>query len=352
LAKAPRDRLGKLIGASPTMQSVYDRIEKAAATDVTVLLTGESGTGKELAALAIHELSSRKDRPFVPVNAGAIPRELTASELFGHEPGAFTGAATLRRGKFEMAHGGTLFLDEIAATDSATQVSLLRALEEGSIVRLGGDKAILVDVRFIAATNESLTRAIRESRFREDLYFRLDIFQIRMPPLRDRGGDVNLLAEAFLQETQALTGSKFEGFAPDALDCLKGYSWPGNVRELKNCVQRAVVAAEGDRITRKDLPKRLQRVSRVTREVTFKLQRRLGDVEKAYVMQTLKECGGNKKETASVLGISRKALYDKLARWQEDEKSTDGDVYSLGDEETMPIEEPAPSEDSSQEESG
>jgi DNA-binding NtrC family response regulator len=325
-----------MIGASPIMQAVYDRIEKAAASDVTVLITGESGTGKELAARAIHDLSGRHNRPFVPVNAGAIPRELVASELFGHEAGAFTGAASVRKGKFELAHGGTLFLDEIAATDQATQIALLRSLEERSITRLGGEQSIPTHVRFIAATNESLSRSIREGRFREDLYYRLDIFQIRMPALSERGEDVMLLLESFLDEARQQLGREITGISDEATRCFTGYSWPGNVRELRNCVQRAMVACEGDTILRRDLPKRLQRVSHVTREVTFKLQRKLQDVEKAYVMQTLKECGGNKKEAASVLGISRKALYEKLARWQADDGG-DGDVYSLGKEETMPI---------------
>jgi len=330
------------------MLSVYERIEKAAASEVTVLLTGESGTGKELAAQEIHRLSRRHDAMFVPVNAGAIPRDLTASELFGHEAGAFTGAAARRKGKFELANGGTLFLDEIAATDSATQIALLRALEEGAVNRLGGDRPIPVDVRFIAATNASLTKEIREGRFREDLYYRLDIFQIRMPPLRDRDDDVRLLASEFLSEFALQAGREVEGISPEAEACLTGYSWPGNVRELRNCIQRAVVAGDGDRILRRDLPKRLQKVSHVTREVTFKLQRRLGDVEKAYVLQTLSECYGNKMETSRLLGISRKALYEKLARWRrEEEKSGEGEgnVYSLGDEETMQIEMPKESEE-------
>jgi DNA-binding NtrC family response regulator len=329
------------------MLSVYERIRKAAASEVTVLLTGESGTGKELAAREIHRLSSRSGSMFVPVNAGAIPRELTASELFGHEAGAFTGAAARRMGKFELASGGTLFLDEIAATDSATQIALLRALEEGAVNRLGGERPIPVNVRFIAATNESLTKAIRENRFREDLYYRLDIFQIRMPPLRDREDDVRLLTTGFLEEAARLAGREIESISPEAEACLFGYSWPGNVRELKNCIQRAVASADGKQILRRDLPRRLQKVTHVTREVTFKLQRRLGDVEKAYVLHTLKECGGNKMEASRLLGISRKSLYEKLARWQrdEDEARGEGDVYSLGDEETMPIEMPKESEE-------
>jgi len=330
------------------MLSVYERIVKAAGSDVTVLLTGESGTGKELAAREIHERSTRRDGMFVPVNAGAIPRDLTASELFGHEAGAFTGAAARRMGKFELASGGTLFLDEIAATDSATQIALLRALEEGAVNRLGGDRPIPVNVRFIAATNESLSKAIRENRFREDLYYRLDIFQIRMPPLRDREDDVRLLASQFLEECAKQAGREIESISPEAEACLVGYSWPGNVRELRNCIQRAVVATDGNLILRRDLPKRLQKVSHVTREVTFKLQRRLGDVEKAYVLHTLKECSGNKMETSRLLGISRKSLYEKLARWKRDEEESaddEGDVYSLGDEETMPIEMPKESEE-------
>ncbi len=328
------------------MLSTYSRIRKAAASDVTVLLTGESGTGKELAAREIHRLSQRGKGMFVPVNAGAIPKDLTASELFGHEAGAFTGAAARRMGKFEVADGGTLFLDEIAATDSATQIALLRSLEDRSISRLGGDRPISVDVRFLAATNESLTKAIREGRFREDLYYRLDIFQIRMPPLRDREDDVQLLAEEFLVDCANEAGREMTAITPKAMACLTGYSWPGNVRELRNCIQRGVVASDGDVIHRTDLPKRLQKVSHVTREVTFKLRRRLGDVEKAYVLRTLSECGGNKMEASRLLGISRKTLYEKLARWKRDEEAQGtGDVYSLGDEETIPIEGPRILED-------
>lgn len=329
------EKLGRLLGSSPAMRSVYDRIRKAAATDVTVLITGESGTGKELAARAIRDLSDRVKGPFVPVNAGAIPPDLTASELFGHEPGAFTGANHRRKGKFEAAHKGTLFLDEIGATDPATQIALLRALEDRSVTRLGGHEAIPVDVRFIAATNQSLTRLIKANLFREDLYYRLDVFQIRMPPLRDRGRDVELLAEAFLIETAWELGREVEAFEPEALLCINGYGWPGNVRELRNCVQRAVVNTDTKFIRREDLPKRLQKVSHATREVRFKLNRKLGDIEKAYVKQVLQEFGGNKSATAEALGISRKALYEKLARWEL--QVGDGDVYSLGDEETMPI---------------
>jgi len=329
------------------MLSVFDRIRKAANSDVTVLLTGESGTGKELAAQAIHALSDRRDGPFVPVNTGAIPKELTSSELFGHEPGAFTGASARRKGKFEVADGGTLFLDEIAATDHGTQVALLRALEERAIMRLGGQRAITVDVRFLAATNDSLTKAIAEGRFREDLYYRLDIFQVKMPPLRSRGDDIRLLSEIFLTEMAATVVRDIEGFTDEALECIRGYSWPGNVRELRNCIQRAVVGGDGSRIQRKDLPRRLQKVAYATREVRFKLSRKLGDIEKAYVLQTLEECGGNKQKAASVLGISRKSLYEKLARWRvaEEDGAGDGDVYHLGDEETIPIKGPHPSEE-------
>ena len=337
------DHLGPMWGSSPAMRSVYDRIRKAAVTDVTVLLTGESGTGKELAARAIRDLSDRADGPFIPVNAGAIPPDLTAAELFGHEVGAFTGAGQQRKGKFEAAHHGTLFLDEIGATDHATQVALLRALEGHAITRLGGHEEIPVDVRFIAATNQSLTRLIKEKRFREDLYYRLDVFQIRMPPLRDRGRDVEVLAQAFLKEAVVELKRDIKCFTPDALYCINGYSWPGNVRELRNCVQRAVVNADNDVIQRSDLPKRLQKVSHATRELRFKLNRKLGDIEKAYVMQTLEEFGGNKKATSEALGISRKALYEKIARWKKQEG--DGDVYFLGDEETMPITSPPPSEE-------
>ncbi len=314
-----RDRLLGLIGASPPMLVAYDRIEKAASSDVTVLLTGESGTGKELAAHAIATLSDRAAGPFITVNTGAIPRELTASELFGHEEGSFTGAIRRHVGKFEAAHRGTLFLDEIAATDPATQVSLLRALEERAVTRLGASRAIPVDVRFIAATNEDLAQAVRIGKFREDLFYRLDVFQIAMPPLRQRGEDLLLLAHHFLAECCARLHLRVRGFDHDAIECLRRHPWPGNVRELRNAVEHAAVCAEDAIVRMVDLPPRLQAVRNITREVIFKLRRNLGDVEKSYVRQTLEECGGNKKETARVLGISRKALYDKLARWRAED---------------------------------
>jgi two-component system response regulator HydG len=295
------------------MQAVFDRLEKAAASDLTVLLTGESGTGKELAARALHELSPRRGGPYVVVNAGAIPRDLVASELFGHEAGSFTGALRRHLGKFETAHRGTLFLDEIAATDPATQVALLRALEERAVTRLGSHLPIPVDVRFVAATNEDLPTAVRRRRFREDLLYRLDVFHVHLPALRERGPEeVEFLARAFLADLGDRLGRPGLRFDADVLDRLRRHSWPGNVRELRNGLERAAANADGDVVRPTDLPPRLAGDAPAPAPHA---PRSLEDVERAHVLRTLRECDGNKKAAAVALGISRRSLYDKLARW-------------------------------------
>ncbi|MCU0726666.1 MAG: sigma-54 dependent transcriptional regulator [Planctomycetes bacterium] len=297
------------------MLCVFERLAKAAASELTVLLTGESGTGKELAARAIHELSPRHGGPFVVVNAGAIPRDLVASELFGHEAGSFTGALRRHLGKFETAHRGTLFLDEIAATDPATQVALLRALEERAVTRLGSHLPIPVDVRFIAATNEDLPTAVRRGRFREDLLYRLDVFHVHLPPLRERGADeVEFLARSFLADLGRRLGREGLAFDDEVVSGLRRHAWPGNVRELRNCVEQAAASADGDLVRLADLPSRFSGGHRGPASPSLS-SRSLKDVERAHVLRTLSDCGGNKVETARALGISRKALYDKLARW-------------------------------------
>ncbi|MBR9979500.1 MAG: sigma-54-dependent Fis family transcriptional regulator, partial [Desulfatitalea sp.] len=229
-----------MVGRSTAMRSVYRQIRQAAATDIPVLLSGETGTGKELAAQAIHELSSRAAQACVPVHIGSLPMDLVASELFGHESGAFTGATKLRKGSFEVADGGTVFLDEIATIDSKMQISLLRLLETKEFCRIGSQDNISVDVRVIAATNADLDEEIRRGRFREDLYYRLDVLHITMPPLRVRHGDINLLVDHFLKNACDDFGKTIRGISPDFISCLEAYSWPGNVRELKNVIQRAV----------------------------------------------------------------------------------------------------------------
>ena len=234
-----------MVGRSTAMQQVYRQIRQAAATDIAVLLSGETGTGKELAAKAIHELSSRSQGPCIPVHIGSLPADLVASELFGHEPGAFTGALGGRKGCFEEADGGTVFLDEIATIDEKMQVSLLRLLETSKFSPIGGNECRAVDARVIAASNADLQEEVRLGRFREDLYYRLDVLHITLPPLRERYGDIHLLVDHFIQEACDSFHKRIRGVAPDFISCLEAYPWPGNVRELKNVIQRAVVTCPG-----------------------------------------------------------------------------------------------------------
>ena len=304
-----------LVGGSEIMREVLREIERAARTEVTVLLIGESGTGKELAARAIHLESRRRPGPFVPLHTGAIPRELVASELFGHERGAFTGASRSQRGKFEIANLGTLFLDEISTMDQHAQVSLLRVMEDREFARVGAETMMRVDVRVVAATNADLWELVDKGDFREDLYYRLNVFPIRLPPLRARRSDIDILAEHFRRLFAAESGIEVDAFAPEALELMRAYSWPGNVRELKNAVQRAMIRCERGQIAPEHLPDRV-RGRAAAPLIEFELGLKLGEVEKRYISETLARCQGNKKETAKVLGISRKSLYNKLTRYK------------------------------------
>ncbi len=252
--EAEASRRYEMIGASPPMRRLFQEIDKVAPTKASVLITGESGTGKELISRAIHNLSPRKDSPFIKVNCAAIPRELIESELFGHEKGSFTGAQARKRGYFEQAHGGTLFMDEIGDMDLAAQAKVLRALQQGEISRVGSEHVIHVDVRVLAATNKDLEVEVKAGRFRDDLYFRLAVFPMRSPPLRDRMEDINLLAYAFLESFCRENGMKAKSIDQNALAALEVRKWPGNVRELKNVVERAAILSSGDRITIADLP--------------------------------------------------------------------------------------------------
>jgi DNA-binding NtrC family response regulator len=306
-----------LIGSSAPMQGVYERIQTAAATDVTVLIAGETGTGKDLVAASIHRRSRRKDGPYLPVNTGAMVPELIASELFGYEKGAFTGATATKPGQFEQAHGGTIFLDEINTMDAKAQVSLLRLLDTQTLRRLGGRKAIKVDVRLIAATNEDLEEAMVRGTFRQDLYYRFDVFRIVLPPLRERGGDVRLLLQTFLSRFNALYTKRVTEFAPEAVQLLERYTWPGNVRELKNVIQRAVLIARGEVLTAELLPDRLRGIAATrtdTQSSPIRPGMRLCEAERELIVLTLAATGGNKQEAAKQLGISRRALYNKLSR--------------------------------------
>ncbi|MDR2301562.1 MAG: sigma 54-interacting transcriptional regulator, partial [Deltaproteobacteria bacterium] len=245
------------MGQDPGLMEIFRIVEKVAATDSTVMVHGESGTGKELIARAIHQASPRKHRPMIPVNCGAIPEELLETELFGHEKGAFTNAIRDRVGRFEMADGGTIFLDEIGDMSPKLQVKLLRVIQEHEFERVGGDKTISVDIRIITATHVDLTRAVRDGRFREDLYYRLNVIPLTIPPLRDRAGDVPLLIDYFLGRLRETRGSKVTSLTDEVKQILMAYRWPGNVRELENLMERMVILADGPVLTKSDLPARL-----------------------------------------------------------------------------------------------
>jgi two-component system NtrC family response regulator len=299
-----------MLGGSPQMQAVFAYIRKVAKTTAPVLLLGESGTGKEMAALAIHRRSSRKDGPFVAINCNAIPENLLESELFGHEKGSFTGAHTQRKGLMEAAGGGTLFLDEIGELPPGIQVKLLRFLQEQRFQRVGGRQEIQIDTRIIAATNVDLKQAVAGGKFREDLYFRLAVVVIKLPPLRERADDTVLLAREFLHRYAAQNEKTNLTFAPEALRAVNCYSWPGNVRELQNRVKRAVIMADGKRITEKDL----ELTSTADNTVTATLKDARENVERELIQQTLKRHLGKISSAAAELGISRPTLYELMEK--------------------------------------
>jgi DNA-binding NtrC family response regulator len=312
-------RYGLMVGASDAMQQVYDLIARVAPTQATALITGESGTGKELAAQTIHQLSRRHNEPWVAVNCGAISAGLIESELFGHEKGSFTGADRRHAGVFEEASGGTLFLDEITEMPADLQVKLLRTLEESEVTRVGGRAPIAVDVRVIAASNRDPEQAVRGGRLREDLFYRLHVFPITVPPLRERGQDVELLAQHFLGEQNRDAGAQ-KKWTRAALDRLNEHSWPGNVRELRNVVQRSFIMADGDlgpdalgslvaSAPRSQAPGTPSANDSV---IPIEVGSRLADSEKRLILATLEQCKGNKNEAARALGISLKTLYNRL----------------------------------------
>jgi DNA-binding NtrC family response regulator len=304
-------RFGRLTGVSPAMQKVYDMMIKVAPTDATVLITGESGTGKELVAQTIFELSNRRRRPFLPLDCGAIPQNLIESELFGHERGSFTGATQLRRGCFERAAGGTLFLDEITEMPIELQVKLLRVLESGSLVRVGGDEPVPVNVRLIAASNRVPKEAVQDGKLREDLYYRINVFPIVLPPLRDRQGDALLLADQFLELLNAAQGTT-KRLSAEARERIEAYPWRGNVRELKNELQRAFIMYEGV-IELADLSAGRGPSPAQLPEVGGSLE----DSERQLILRTLEQCAGDKKRAAQILGISLKTLYNRLHLYAE-----------------------------------
>jgi two-component system, NtrC family, response regulator len=299
-----------IIGSSPAMQGVFFAIRKVASTDVPVLILGESGTGKELVALAIHNLSQRKSGPFAAINCGAIPDSLLESELFGHERGSFTGATAQRRGKLEYAKGGTLFLDEIGDLAPALQVKILRFLQERVIERVGGRESISVDSRVVAATHQDLKAAVKENRFREDLYFRLAVVTINLPPLRDRGNDVIEIADHIVTAFSGELRTTPKRFTKQALDALKAHNWPGNVRELQNRIKRALVLSDGPNINAAELE--LEAPSEPLTKLTLKEAKE--GVEREVIAKALQENNGNISRTARALGISRPTLYELLTR--------------------------------------
>jgi two-component system NtrC family response regulator len=304
-----KDSFDELVGASPEMQRVFSMIEKVAATEAPILITGESGTGKELVARALHGRSLRKAGPFEPINCAAIPENLLESELFGHEKGAFTGAHAQRKGRIEMAEKGTLFLDEIGDLPLALQVKLLRFLQEHKIERVGGRKPIIIDTRVIAATNTDLDEAIRRGVFREDLYYRLGVVRIEVPPLREREGDIELLAMSFLNKYSEEHKKKVLGITQRGLNVLKNHRWPGNVRELENRIRRAVIMAQGRKISHEDLELETQSQPEKTtlREAREKTDREL-------VLRVLKNNNYNLAKSAVDLGISRPNLYELMEK--------------------------------------
>jgi DNA-binding NtrC family response regulator len=300
-----------ILGKSPKMKQVHDLVLEITRSDSTVLVQGESGTGKGLVARIIHYNSQRCDRPFVEANCAIYSEGVLHSELFGHEKGAFTGAVKQKRGRFELANTGTIFLDEIGEISQATQIMLLRFLQERRFERVGGEETLEVDVRVIAATNKVLSESMEQGTFRNDLFYRLNVIPLFIPPLRERSEDVPLLANRFLEDCARKAAKSFQGFTDEALEALVDYSWPGNVRELENAVERSVVLAKGEWITLSDLPSGV----RQPLEDRGPMKLSLYENERLYILKTLAECNWNKKLTASVLGINRSSLYSKLKKY-------------------------------------
>jgi two-component system, NtrC family, response regulator HydG len=311
---------GQMIGASPSFRRMMTLIEQIADSSATALIQGESGTGKELVARTIHERSARRNGPFVAVNCAALPETLLESELFGYEKGAFTGAAARKEGRFELANAGTLFLDEVGDLSLVTQPKILRVLQEGEFERLGGTRSLQVDVRIVAATNQDVAEMVKEKRFREDLYYRLNVITVRVPPLREHPEDIRLLAQHYLRVYSAKNGRKLEAFSNEAIARLESYAWPGNVRELENLVERSVLLARKDRIDAEDLPEEVMGVKRPPRDAILELVGTpLADIEERLLDETLRITGGNKTQAAELLGIDVRTVARKLERRKDDQ---------------------------------
>ena len=309
-----RSQFSNIIGRSAEMRQVFDLVRQVAPARTSVLITGESGVGKEMIAEALHYGSPRKDKPFIKLHCAALTETLLESELFGHEKGAFTGAIARKRGRFELAHMGTLFLDEIGEINQTVQIKLLRVLEEKRFERVGGEETVEVDARLIAATNRDLKEAIAKGSFREDLYYRLNVVNLHIPPLRERKEDIPLLVAAFLREFSQENGRTIEGIDAKGRSALSNYSWPGNVRQLRNSIESAVVLCKGSVITIEDLPPGI-RGEQGGDQVRLPVGTSLAEAEKELIRYTLAREGGNKSRTAEVLGIGRKTLHRKLQEY-------------------------------------
>ncbi len=308
-----------IVGSSLVMQRVFEMASSVAASNASVLISGESGTGKELIARSIHFNSQRKEKPFIVLNCAALSEGLLESELFGHEKGAFSGAVAVKKGRFELAHEGTLFIDEVGEMSGNAQVKLLRVIQEHEFERVGGTRTLPSDVRIVAATNKNLEAEVRAGTFREDLYYRLNVINLHMPPLRDRREDIEPLARHFLQKYVRETGKKVTDFSPRALTCLLGYEWPGNVRELQNVIERAVVLSTGANITPRDFPQGVHGGDEICLELPERggsLTDILEDLERQLIMQTLRREQGSQTRTADILGIKRTTLRYKMEKYR------------------------------------
>ena len=313
-------RFQNIIGKSSEMQRIFELVKQVAPTKASVLITGESGVGKELIADAIHNASNRQDKPFIRVHCAALSESLLESELFGHEKGAFTGAVARKRGRFELAHTGSIFLDEIGEIEQSVQIKILRVLQEKQFERVGGEETLEVDVRIISATNRELKSAIEEGRFREDLYYRLNVVNLHIPPLRERKEDIPLLTSAFIKEFAQENNKPVEGIDPKARAALYNYPWPGNIRELRNSIESAVVMCKGNIITPEDLPPSIVRESDDD-HIRISVGSTLAEAEREIIRSTLAAQNGNKSRTAEILGIGRKTLHRKVDEYGLREES-------------------------------
>lgn len=309
-----------IIGKSAEMQKIFDMVRRVADSKANVLITGESGVGKELIANAIHKLSSRHDNALVKVNCAALSESLLESELFGHEKGAFTGAVAQKKGRFELADKGTIFLDEIGEINQTVQIKILRVLQERQFERVGGEDTLNVDVRVVAATNKDLEKEVAEGRFREDLFYRLNVVHIHVPPLRERKDDIPLMIQAFVKEFAEENGKQIADIDNRARSALYNYSWPGNIRQLRNCMESAVVMCQGNKITLDDLPPTLSQIT-VDESIHVPAGISLDEAEKIVILQNLARYNNNKSKTAEVLQIGRKTLHRKLAEWGIEDES-------------------------------